>query len=418
MATISLSISPSRTIVLDAENIETTAAAVATGQTAAKQQAAAALRSPMQLPRLASCLLPDDHVAIALAEGTPCADQLVAGAIDALREAHIEPCRIAVVSAVAKDAAFLTERLTDEASAGVEFVTHDPADQDQLCFAGATHAERPLMINRKLFEAEVTIPISVCKPTNPAGKSTAFSDLFPTFSDTTTIERLSGDSQPATRGATPLKSPFASEAEEAGWMLGVTFVMQAVPNATGGLAGVFVGPAQTVAKKAGALSQQLWQRRVSRQSRLVIAAVTGDAQQQTWANVARALALVDPVVAPGGAVAVCCDVQQPLAENHAALLAQGDIELAHRELAASDAADTELSEAHVVRQILQAIERGPLFLMSGLEPDWVEEIGLAPVASEQELSRLAQRMGDCVVIEGAQHASLQLEVGAQPSEVV
>jgi hypothetical protein len=45
-----------------------------------------------------------------------------------------------------------------------------------------------------------------------------------------------------------------------------------------------------------------------------------------------------------------------------------------------------------------------VYLLSQLDADTVEEMGMAPVADVDELARLASRHESCIVLDDAQHA--------------
>jgi hypothetical protein len=72
------------------------------------------------------------------------------------------------------------------------------------------------------------------------------------------------------------------------------------------------------------------------------------------------------------------------------------------ELAATLAAESG-DEALAAWRVLQALQNGPVFLRSLLDPDEVEPLGVAPIANLQELQRLVSRFEACTVLEEAQH---------------
>ncbi len=362
------------------------------------EQAKQALLGPLEFPPLEACLVDGDHVALAVSEGVPYVDQVVAGAIAALLESGIVASNIAVVSQDKRDQAYLCNALPSPQQEGVKFEWHDPEDQEGLCYAGATQAEQPLLLNRWLVEAEVAIPVSCCRATTGDLATGPLEGLFPAFSDTATRARLAA----ADYVSPDHEQRFASEAEEAGWMLGATIAMQVSPDLDGTADRILAGPPEVLAKELGPRVQNTWKHRYTEQVDLVVATLTTDPRQQSWTQIARALNHVDALLNAGGAVALCTDMSEELEPALASVLSSGDVDQALADLE-GDASE----DAAIVRQLLSATERGPVYLMSRLSDDWVEDIGWAPLAGQSELDRLIQQRPRLAVVEGAQHAVVQ-----------
>ncbi|HEX5470803.1 MAG TPA: hypothetical protein VFW73_02900, partial [Lacipirellulaceae bacterium] len=59
-------------------------------------------------------------------------------------------------------------------------------------------------------------------------------------------------------------------------------------------------------------------------------------------------------------------------------------------------------------QLARALQRGPVYFLSQLDAETIEDLGLAPVESIDELMRLATRHETFVVVEDAQNAVVKL----------
>lgn len=356
-----------------------------------------ALSQPRSFPPLSSCLVPGDRVAIAVAAETPDLVAVVSGALAAFIAAGVEPRMITVVTAEKSDQHLLADSVK---AAGCQIASHDPEDQTQLCFAGATHAGEPLMINRHVFEAEMVLPVSPTLPTSTEKPASLFLGLFPSFSDSPTRTRLSG--------AASLTPAACKEIDEAGWMLGIILVAQIARGEGGQVAEVIVGPPDEVKPAIHAAGQSGLSSYPQRTS-LVVATLTGPAQEQTWQNIGLALKQAGRLAQQEGAIVLCTELTEPLNEEITSLIAHGEAEEWLNQVQELSNDESPPKETKLIRELSRAIRRGPVYLMSGIDPDWVEELGLAPVASTEELNRLVSRHDSVALIEAAQQAAVQLE---------
>jgi hypothetical protein len=370
-------------------------APAANGRACAADPAAAlrgALAAPLAYPPLSSAVVPGDRVTIALGKGVPQALQVVRGAVEGLVAAQIEPADITLLSTERfADASGMAEMLTAQ---GVRREVHDASDEAAIAMVGMTAAHRPLRLNRWLTDADFVLPIGVARlPGGESGPS-KFGDLFPRFSNSETAERLSSRGKPASSHE---KSQRAAESDEAGWLLGIGMSVVVVPGPGDVAAAIVAGEPGEATRAAARQFQAIWERPTNRQGDLVIAGVAGDASQQTWSNLARAVAACEKVVSEGGAIALCCELEDPPGGSFESLVDVVDFAAVARRLRTDAAAD-----ARPAMILAQALERGPVYLRSRLPADVVESLGMTPIESDAELSRLAAGRRHCVVIEEAQ----------------
>ncbi len=356
-----------------------------------------ALASPIGFPPLASATVPGDHVAIALDEGVPQTAKILRGAVAALLDANVAPAMLTIVSIGAiENRETLSKELTDMGAGAVRFELHDPDDELAIAMVGVNSNGEPLRMNRTLAEADLVLPIGVGRlPTNNGASAEKFASLFPHFSSRETADRL--QSQAMSESA-KVRKRRAKEIDEAGWLLGVGMTVTVAPGPGGGVAAVLAGDPEIVARTAAQASRSIWERPVTRQGDLVIATVVGDHRQQTWENLARAVATASAVVEPGGAIAVCSELDQPPSGALNRLLEAVDFGEVQQELLKDEDED-----ARPAMVLAQALELGPVYLRSRLPPDVVVALGMTPIQDDGELARLAAGREHCVVIEEAQH---------------
>ena len=354
-----------------------------------------ALANPVDFPPLAQATVPGDQVALAVDEGIPCLAEVVVGAIEGLRQAGVEIDATSVAMADRRAAAHLQERLAEVGLSAVNVVLHDPDDRDQLCFVGTTRAEQTLLMNRTLYDADLVLPIGCTRLDSVLGAAGVYDCLFPRFSDGETIRRWRS-SRSLTQGA---KAGAQQQADEAGWLLGAPLVVQVIPGPQASIADILAGEARAVARQASQSCATVWSKSVAHRASLVIATLTGSPDDQTWDNVARAAHTATSVLQQGGALAICGRFQNPPGESLRRLAdAAEEFDLVEQQ-ALRDAKEDSWS----AWQFAQVLQQGPVYLLSGLDPEVVEDLNLSPVDDIDELARLASRHESCIVLHDAHH---------------
>jgi nickel-dependent lactate racemase len=362
----------------------------------AASAAVAALRAPVEYPPLDQSIVPGDSVAIAVDASVPSVVELIRGSIRAFTHAGVEAESISIVAATLELADTCRANLNRNGESDVRVVLHDPEDENNLCLVGTTARREPLLVNRTIYDADVVLPIGTACLTGDS-----YAGLFPQFSTQAAIDRFR---TPASVESAAAQAAQRREVQEAGWLIGVPMLMQAVPGAGDGLADVVAGEPQAVGARARSRYRQLWSRRSPRRASLVIATVTGGPLSQTWWNVGRALSAAEQLADDDGAVALCTNLDRPLGESLNRLLGNSDSEAAARSVFHDHAEDS-----WAAWQLARAVERGPVYLLSQLEDETIEDLGLAPVADIDEIIRLAGRHESCIVLEDAQHTVVHVQ---------
>ncbi len=356
-----------------------------------------ALESPLDFPPLSAATVPGDRVAIAVDEGVPCVGGVVRGAVEAFQRAGIDSEAISIVTTDLETGRLCRDELEKHSTKLPQFVVHDPDDEVNLCLVGLTKRHEPLVVNRTIFDADVVLPIGCARD----DMADAYGGLFPNFSN---AEAIGHYRTPANVCSPDDVAKNAKAANEAGWLIGVLMTLQVVPGTDDTVAHVVAGEPQAVARRREQLYRELWLLRSPRHASLVIANISGGAEAQNWRNVGRALATVEPLLGEGGAVVICSNLQSPPGESLSRLIGSDDLEKTERKILRDHSADS-VPAWHVVR----ALGRGPVYFLSQLDSETVEDLGFAPVGDVSELARLASRHGSCAVIEDSQHAMITVE---------
>jgi hypothetical protein len=252
------------------------------------------------------------------------------------------------------------------------------------------------LVNRVLFDADVVLPIG-CARLNGRG---AYEGLFPLFSNAEAIQRYR---TPANIGSAEEQERRIRETNEAGWLIGVPMIVEVVPGGGESVAHVLAGEPIAVADRCQELLRDRWSFESPHQVSLMIATVTGGPEAQRWASVGHVLEMAEHLVEDGGSVAICSNLSEPPGQSLGRLIGNPDLHKVERKISHDHATDS-----WPAWQLARALQRGPVYFLSQLDAETVEDLGLAPVESVEELVRLAARSESFVVVEDSQNAVVTL----------
>jgi nickel-dependent lactate racemase len=362
-----------------------------------EQAVGRALAEPLEFPPLAQAVLPGDKVVLALDSCVPQAGRIVAETVQSLVRAGVDPRDIVLLRAradVDSNAPDPLSALPEALRCVVGSRVHDPANRDALCYLAAAADARPIYVNRAIHDAEVVISIGVLRLAGSLGYYGVNSALFPAFSDAQSFERYH-----STQAAEEARrNRLWRQADEVGWLLGLQFTIQVVPGAGGEILHVVAGDLDAVSREGGRLCEAAWSFSVRERASLVLAAIAGDAPEQTWENVARALAAAEHVLDDDGAIVVCSDLAEPPGPALQCLAGADDPGGALRQIARR-----RLPDALEAVQLARSLARGKVYLVSRLDDETVEALGILPLEA-RGVARLAGRYPSCVVLTNAQYA--------------
>lgn len=356
----------------------------------------ASLREPLEYPPLARCVLPEDKVAIALDRGLPQAAQLSAGAIDALLEIGLQPGQIAVLWLSGEAGADPRPLLPADVAAEIHWIEHNPDDPASVAFLGVDAADEAIRVHRALHEADVVLPIGCLRPEDSDGYFGVHGVIYPTYSDTKTLERFRTPAILEDGGRR--RQRLLADTEAAAWALGVCLTIQAVPAGDGAVAGVFAGEIEAVRKASRRLYQETWTGAACRRASLVVAGIEGDVRQQTWENLGRALAVSGELADDNGEVVICCEITAEPGESVQRMATARERDWAMRQIGKHPATD-----ALCAARLDAAQRRGRVYVLGGLPATLCEQLDITQI-SEDELERLARRHASVTVLANAQWA--------------
>ncbi len=356
-----------------------------------------ALADPLDFPPLAHAALPGDKVAIALAHGVPQAAKIVARAAEILVSSGVRAHDITIVQTLEDHQSGAPSPLNELSGATRETINlelHDPACRDALSYLAASTNAKPIYVNRSIHDADFVIAIGCLRLEDSLGYHGIGSSLFPTFSDTSNVARYNT----AKASLAPRRDRLRKEAEEVVWLLGARFTIQVVPGAGTDVLHVLAGDMDAVLGTGAPLCTEAWSYRVPHKADLVVATIEGNAMQQTWDNVARALAAASLVEDANGDILLCTELASGLGPALQRIVGADDPDEALNEIDRCCPRD-----AVVAGQLVHALKRGKVYLVSQLDDELVEDLGISPVDREH-IGRIVTRYDSCIVLGNAQHA--------------
>lgn len=356
-----------------------------------------AFTQPIDYPPLASATVPGDNLVLAVEYGVPHPAELIEGTLAAARDSGVEPSdtKLLLSHEYANESALMEALARVANSNGVDMLLHKPDDEDSQSVVGVAKSGLPLRFDRVLGYADVVLPIGVCSSeTDDEGNQAMFGSIFPAFSDRETINRHHA---PIATESKVIHSERRNEVDEAGWILGVGMTLKAVPNSEGNIAAIYAGDPKAVSRASTQEYKRIWSCHVESKHQLAIAHITGDASQQTWECIGRAIRIATRAVEPGGRIAICSELAQRPGLSLQKLAGWEGATSLERELMRDRFADSSTALA-----LCRALQNGPVYFQSQLDPAVVESVGLVPLANDAELSRLVEKSDSSVVLDGAQ----------------
>jgi hypothetical protein len=350
-----------------------------------------ALEHPLEYPALRLAVVPGDRVTIPVSASVPGLGTIletVAGVLstagvarDAIRVLAPEDPRRADPSAV---------------PAGLELVVHDPDDRAALAYLATTAAGRRVYLNRLLTDADFVLPIGQLGFDDRLGYRGPWSAVFPDLSDVETRTAFRA------AGSRAMPSPEAqrqalAESVEVGWLLGIQLQVGVWPGASGP-GGILVGQDQAVRDAGRRVVDESWTVEAGSQADLVVAGLGAEGSAQGWGELSAGLAAAARLVRPGGKIAILSRVSGDPgpALRHLAEQAEHDLGAAALRGREND------PDVQAARHIAEALARADVYLLSSLDNDFLEDLGIIPLARPEEARRLALASASCTVVSRAE----------------
>ncbi|QDU77029.1 hypothetical protein Pan97_40890 [Bremerella volcania] len=370
---------------------------------------ATALSHPVGFPDLADASVPGDTILFAYGKEVTDVEDVARGVVRYAEQAKLTDRQFQfllpaeVLAPVVESLKQVVAPLGDSA----EVIVHQPHDQKANSFLTSTQENRAIILNRHLCDADVVVPVGVACSEGGFNAFGAFSSLYPTYSDIDSKKRWNS---PLFVTRPQRRKRRIAEIEEIRQLLGIAVNCLLLPARGGGYSSAVYGEASQAEALSSKQLAEHWQPPLSSLAGAVIALVTGGQLGQSWENAAKALANVENLVRPGGAIILATEIRQrpglamaQMAES----LEFTDFETLMRKSRSEDAA--------IALQFAKTLSQCKVYFRSALSEDILDQLDLIPVESDEECRKICEHYQDVVIVHDAQNMSLRLAESGLPS---
>lgn len=356
-----------------------------------------ALEQPRDFPPLRRAVVPGDHVVLPVSPGIPELSEILEVVCEILQDAGVLRPDITVLwpgPSPPPPAATLPD--------GVVLAVHDPDDRASLAYLASTSTDRRVYLNRLLTDADFVLPIGRLGFDPTLGYAGPWSAIYPAMSDTATRRELAATA-PSARPDPSHVRPALAEATEVGWLLG-SQLQVGVAVVRDGAGAIEAGRDDSVRREGARLVDRDWTVSAPTTADLVVAGLGRAGDRAGWTELAAGLATAARLVRPGGKIVLLSQVSGAPGPALQHLSSLSEPELGPSGLAGH----RDDPDYPIARQIAETLVRADVYLLSRLDPDLVEGLGLVPLSRPEDVRRLAALADSVFVVESAEAVQVDI----------
>ena len=365
----------------------------------AAEQCRRAMAEPLGFPELVQCVVPGDNVVIAVDPETPFVAEIVAAVWEQLQsvpEGGVSLALLLPEDSNGQAWSWFRELLPIHIQQQITVAVHNPADQTQISYIASSANGDRIYLNRLLSDADMIVTVGMIAFDSLLGYRGTSSCLYPAFSDLATVNASRAQGHPE---LTPEQQrPYRELVDEVGWLLGTQFTVQVIPGSAEAPAAILAGLPDDVMNHGRELVNQIWRYSADESADGVVLSIPGGAAFG-WRQLGLALEHATNLVSQGGRIIVVADLCIP--EGPAATMMRRSQE---PEDLLKPLRREPTHDSVEITQLIQALRRARVYLLSSLNPDVVEELGMIPVADVAELQRLVASIKKCRIVPNANYA--------------
>ena len=246
-------------------------------------------------------MTPDDHLVLVVDETLSHVGVAVTAILEHITTAGVSAEKVTLLCAPSPQSRQVWLDDLPDTFQDARLEVHHPDDRNRLAYLATTKAGKRLYMNRTLVDADQIIVLSGRRYDLLHGIGGAAGMIYPNFGDAETRAAMKNRLNLAAPSATPW--PTRTEAIETAWLLGAPFFVQVIEGRGEDWTSVIAG-ADEASNEAERLLNERWRRTVAQPADVVIASLSGDPVQHTFADLASAAATRPACVRRTGAL--CC----------------------------------------------------------------------------------------------------------------
>ncbi|HEV3164433.1 MAG TPA: lactate racemase domain-containing protein, partial [Isosphaeraceae bacterium] len=295
------------------------------------------------------------------------------------------------------------EQWTTVVPAGVAWALHDPADRAQLAYLANTE-QRRVYLNRALTDADCVVPVGLLGYHNVLGYCGPWSAIFPDLSDTDTLRSFRAQASDIVPDRDRMR-PTLAESANVSWLLGSQFHLGVVAGVGGGLSRVVAGSASAVRAEGARAVDAAWAFRPDRRAELVVIGVGASGTPTHIGDLAEGLATATRLVQHGGKIVVLSRVCGPVGPAVRRLSQVDQPHPSAKELRGHEGE----ADYPAARQLAQALAWADVYLLSSLDEDDVDSLGMIPLGRPEEARKLVAVSSSCIFLSEAERTRAEVE---------
>ena len=343
------------------------------------------LKSPIGTPRLKDMVTPGQKIAIITSDITrPMPSyKVIPHVLDELHEAGVKDSDVTVVFALGSHGGHTEERMRhmvgDKVFETVKCIDSDMNDTKHL---GTTSRGTPVDIFTPVAEADFKICMGNIEYHYFAGYSGGAKAIMPGVSTRNAIQNNhSAMVQPEACAGRLEGNPVREDIEESGKILGIDFIVNVVLNEKKEIIKCFSGDSVKAHREGCKFLDSFYAIPLKEKADIVLVSAGGFPKDINMYQAQKALDNAKHAVKDGGIIIWVAECSEGLGEKHFE-----DWMTGHKK--ASDMIPHIKCEfilgGHKAAAIAMVLEKARIFLVSGLEPDFVKSVFLEPYSSIDE----------------------------------
>ncbi len=256
-------------------------------------------------------------------------------------------------------------------------------------------------MNRLLTDADVVLPIGRLGHDPVLGYSGPWGAVYPLMSDAPTRQALRATASDLLPDAQHDR-PALAESAEVSWLLGSQFHVGVLPGMEGA-SEILAGRDAAVRAEALRRVDASWTCTAPEEADLVVVGIGVPWKPTTLDDLAQGLTAAARLVRSGGKIVALSCAVGVTGRAWKRLAERDDLDASPALLKGLEAEPDYLA----ARRLILALARADVYLLSRLDAELVESLGLIPLSSPAEAARLAGRSASCSVLDAGELVRIQ-----------